>query len=92
MSDYTCIKCGLRITDEEAYIEHRDNCNGATISMDTITRIAQGGTSASFRCDICENSQSVPDSMWRKQIIFPVCNQCKKDLRELVLTLRNKRE
>jgi len=61
MSDFKCIKCGMDFPNNEVMQLHSEECKGASISMDIINTIAEGGSKVSgkigFTCDICGESQ-----------------------------------
>lgn len=63
-----------------------------TISLDLIKRIAAGefpksseAESWGFTCEICEDVQTFNGSVSH---IFPICDNCKSDLKEIILIKR----
>lgn len=46
------------------------------------------GLSVGFTCKICEETQTLEVSYYRANEVFPICNQCLKDLKEFVLSKR----
>ena len=78
--------------------EHNINCLNRpkrekpfAIPMSVIEDIASGKFKAtvSFICAICEEDQEIPDDhIFGKEIVFPVCNKCKKELKKFVLSKR----
>ena len=70
------------------------------ISMDLIKKIASGNfkpevvaAEIGFECVLCEGTQIVPDGFnLGAHQVFPVCDNCKSDLKEIILTKRKKDE
>lgn len=46
------------------------------------------GMSIGFTCEICSGTQTLPPAYYRVNQIFPVCDECKKDLKEFVVSKR----
>ena len=99
MSDlFKCVKCGKQLYNKHEQDAHEKDCKGASISMDIITMLATGGLDAlhiankvGFTCAICGDIQTI-DSIdeWRLQPLRDVCDNCKSDLKEILLTKRKK--
>lgn len=47
----------------------------------------QGG----FTCEICEGAQPIEGGYWEAKELFPICNECLEDLKELVVSNRAER-
>lgn len=46
-----------------------------------------------FLCEICGDFQELSNThIWGKEIIFPVCDQCKADLKTIILNKRKNGE
>jgi hypothetical protein len=46
------------------------------------------GLCIGFTCKICDGTQTLQVSYYRANDLFPVCNECLKDLKEFVLSKR----
>lgn len=89
----TCVKCGKAFPSLSDMEFHVLTCNGASISMDVINTIAEGGSvdAIGFTCELCGKIQNINElHNWGKEIIFPICDNCKNDLKEIILTKRQK--
>ena len=80
----------------EVPIEHE------SIPLDVIKQIASGTykpevvtveAEVCFDCTICGEAQPINGAHnWGKEIVFPVCDNCKSDLKEIILNKRKKDE
>jgi len=87
---YKCRKCGAGFTTEHEQEIHEKHCKGISFTMDMIEKLANGeqlGT-LGFTCEFCGGVQQLDSVQLGKELIFPVCNNCKKDLKELILAKR----
>ena len=90
MTDFKCPKCGQQLHSRTDLEIHEKHCEGATISMATIQNIASGNSvEVCFDCVICGGSQPILGiHNWGREVIFPVCDNCKSDLKDIILTKR----
>ena len=94
---FKCRKCGKNLSNKFDKDNHEKDCQGASITFEAIQHIAEKGIEGlmkaeiCFECVICGDSQSIPElHSWGKEIIFPVCDNCKSDLKEIILEKRKK--
>ena len=96
---FKCKKCGKQLGNKHEYENHEKVCKGAVVSMETIQLIAEKGIEGlvspaeiCFKCVICGGSQIISEAHnWGKEIVFPICDNCKSDLKEIILTKRKKK-
>ena len=97
MSDiFACTKCGKKLNNKFDKESHEKDCHGMSINLETIQLIAREGIEGlnakiGFTCQICGDTQVI-ESVEHYRLYIPegVCDACKKDLKEIILTKRKK--
>jgi transposase-like protein len=101
MSDlFKCSKCGKKLNNKFDKESHEKECHGMSINLETIQLIAEKGiegltppVTMGFKCDICGDFQPIDEiEMIRTKYMSLICDNCKKDLKEIILTKRKKNE
>jgi len=88
---FVCGKCGKSFTSATLLKSHEKMCyKSSGISLSTIESIASGdAVTVTFICELCGDSQSIPEEHnWGKEIVFPICDNCKSDLKDIILEKR----
>jgi hypothetical protein len=69
-------------------VSNEEQSNNANVLL-----VAGAGTNdglcIGFTCKICDGTQTLQISYYRANELFPVCNECLKDLKEFVLSKRS---
>jgi len=97
MSDFKCKKCGKDLPNKHEWEMHELNCKGVSFDMGMLEKIAAGGieslSDVAFECTICGEGQVLPKTYQPGVTqVFPVCDNCKSDLKDIILTKRKKDE
>lgn len=91
---FKCTKCGKQLYNKHEQSQHEKECRGVTFNLDVLERLAKGESlepRIGFDCVICGEVQIIPGPHnWGKEIVFPVCDNCKSDLKEIILLKRKK--
>ena len=91
--DKRTIQTGLHVTKQVCISDCEFKGGGVWVNVDSLisnnkTSICEiVPTQLAFTCQICGESQSFYGN---ERIIFPICNNCKSDLKEYVLSVRKK--
>ena len=68
-------------------VSNEEQSNNANVLL-----VAGAGTNdglcIGFTCKICDGTQTLQASYYRANELFPVCDECLKDLKEFVLSKR----
>lgn len=64
--------------------EQSNNANGLLVAGAG----TNDGLCIGFTCKICDGTQTLQVSYYRANELFPVCDECLKDLKEFVLSKR----
>jgi hypothetical protein len=68
-------------------VSNEEKSNNANVLL-----VAGAGTNdglcIGFTCKICDGTQTLQASYYRSKELFPVCDECLKDLKEFVLSKR----
>jgi hypothetical protein len=69
-----------------------DDLKNGTPTFGNVLLVAGAGTNdglcIGFTCKICDGTQTLQVSYYRANELFPVCNECLKDLKEFVVSKR----
>ena len=98
MSDFNCSKCGRKLNNKFDKESHEKECHGMSINLETIQLIAEKGIEGlvppvkmGFTCQICGDMQVI-ETVEHYRLYKPegMCDNCKRDLKEIILTKRKK--
>ena len=68
----------------------KDNLKDETANSTNTVLVAgtNEGLQIGFTCKICDGTQTLPPSYYRAETLFPICNECLKDLKEFIVSKR----